>query len=284
MATQPDDDHNDDDTLDLTDKLDDQAAQQGDDDDQSGDDDQQQGDDDKPTVSFDGEEPEPEGDNSVIRAIRNELRETKRKLAEAEKASAPKPVEIGEKPTLSGCEYDEDRYETELDAWKDRKSAAERQTQSQAEQSRKANEEWQADLAEFQTKKAGLQFEDRDEVIDTASLSLDVVQQAVIVKAAADPALFLYALGKSETKRAELAKIQDPIKLAAAVARMEGAVKVTRKAPAPDRAQRGSAAMPSGGADKELERLEKEAERNGNDRTKVIAYQRALKAAAADKK
>jgi hypothetical protein len=119
-------------------------------------------------------------------------------------------------------------------------------------------------------------------VVETATLSLDMVQQAVIVKAAADPALFLYALGKSEAKRAELAKIQDPIKLAAAVARMEGAVKVTtRKAPAPDRAQRGSAPMP-GGADKELEKLEKEADRTG-DRTKVIAYKRALKDAAAAK-
>jgi hypothetical protein len=88
----------------------------------------------------------------------------------------------------------------------------------------------------FEQKKAALEFEDRDDVIDTATHPLDMVQQAVIVKAAADPALFLYALGKSEAKRAELAKIQDPIKLAAAVARMEGAVKVTkgRKAPEPD--------------------------------------------------
>jgi hypothetical protein len=105
-----------------------------------------------------------------------------------------------------------------------------------------------------------------------------MVQQAVIVKAAADPALFLYALGKSEAKRSELAKIQDPIKLAAAVARMEGAVKVTtRKAPTPDRPLSGSSKMP-GSADKEIERLEKKAAANGGDRSELIAYKAKLAA------
>jgi hypothetical protein len=123
-------------------------------------------------------------------------------------------------------------------------------------------------------------LDDRDDMIDTATSALDMVQQAVVVKAAADPALFLYALGKSEAKRAELAKIQDPIKLAAAVARMEGAVKVTtRKAPAPDRPVSGTARMP-GGADKEIERLEKKAAANGGDRSELIAYKAKLAAAA----
>lgn len=265
MATQPDDDE----PLELTEELEpDEESEE-----QPGEENPDDEGEEQPTVSFEGEEPEPESDNSVIRTMRQELRETKRKLAEAEKASAPKPIEIGEKPTLVGCEYDEERYETELDAWKARKAAADRQTETHAEQSRKANEEWQQDLSAFEQEKAALDFEDRDAAIETATLSLDMVQQAVIVKAAAKPALFMVALGKSEAKRAELAKIQDPIKLAAAVARMEGAVKVTtRKAPAPDRPLRGSASMP-GGADKELEKLEKKAAESG-DRTAVIAYKK----------
>jgi hypothetical protein len=131
-------------------------------------------------------------------------------------------------------------------------------------------------LTAFEQKKGRLEFEDRDEAISSVQSSLDLVQQAVIVKAAADPALFLYALSKSEAKRDELAKIHDPIKMAAAVARMEGAVKVTkgRKAPDPDRPARGSASMP-GGTDKQLEKLEKEADRTG-DRTKLIAYKKKL--------
>jgi hypothetical protein len=271
VATQPDDDE----PLELTEELepDESDEQQGD----EAENPEVNDEDEQTVVAFEGEEPEPESDNSVIRQMRQELRETKRKLADAEKASQPKPIDVGEKPTLAGCDFDEERYEAELDAFKERKAAADRQTQTQAEQNRAANEAWQQDLSEFEQKKGALQFDDRDDVIDTATGSLDMVQQAVVVKAAANPALFLYALGKSEAKRAELSKIQDPIKLAAAVARMEGAVKVTkgRKAPEPDRPLSGSAKMP-GGADKELEKLEKEAARNGGDRSKIIAYKARL--------
>jgi hypothetical protein len=229
-------------------------------------------------VAFEGEEPEAEPENSTVRQMRQALREKDKRIKELEQSSAPKPIEVGEKPTLASCDYDEDKFAEELEAFKDRESAAKRQSESQAEQNRRANEAWQQDLSAFEQKKAALALDDRDDMIDTATSALDMVQQAVVVKAAADPALFLYALGKSEAKRAELAKIQDPIKLAAAVARMEGAVKVTtRKAPAPDRPVSGTARMP-GGADKEIERLEKKAAANGGDRSELIAYKAKLAA------
>jgi hypothetical protein len=275
VATQPDDDQE---PLELTEELEpDEESEE-----QHGDGNPDDEGEEQPSVSFEGEEPEPESDNSVIRQMRQELRETKQRLREAEQKAAPKAIDVGPKPTMADCEFDEEKFEQELDAWKERKAAADRQNETQAELSRKANEEWQADLAAFETKKAALQFPDVADVVETATLSLDLVQQAVIVKAAADPALFLYAIGKSEAKRAELAKIQDPIKLAAAVARMEGAVKVTtRKAPAPDRPLRGSASMP-GGPDKELEKLEKKAAATG-DRTELIAYKDKLARAAKGK-
>ena len=50
-----------------------------------------------------------------------------------------------------------------------------------------------------------------------------------------------------------------------------------RKLPQPDRAITGTAPNGGGSADKELARLEKEAERTG-DRTKLIAYRRKLRA------
>jgi hypothetical protein len=240
--------------------------------------------DEQPSVSFEGEEEEPPEPNSVIRTMRQQLREKERRIAELEKSSAPQAIEIGEKPTMASCEFDEERYEAELDAYKERKAAADRQTETQAEQSRKANEAWQQDLAAFEGKKASLEFEDRDEAIETATASLPTQWHLpAIVKAAQDPALFLYALSKSPAKQAEIAKIEDPIKLAAAVARMEGAVKVTkgRKAPEPDRPLTGSGRMPSG-PDKELEKLEKEAERTG-DRTKIIAHKKRLADAAKGK-
>jgi hypothetical protein len=274
VATQPDDDE----PLELTEELesgDEPEEQRGEDDDL---DPNVNDEADETVVAFEGEEPEAEPENSTVRQMRQALREKDKRIKELEQSSAPKPIEVGEKPTLAGCDYDEDKFAEELEAFKDREAAAKRQSATQAEQSRKANEEWQADLGAFEQKKAALAFEDRDDAIDTATTSLDMVQQAVVVKAAADPALFLYALGKSEAKRAELAKIQDPIKLAAAVARMEGAVKVTtRKAPTPDRPLSGSSKMP-GSADKEIERLEKKAAANGGDRSELIAYKAKLAA------
>jgi hypothetical protein len=273
MNTDDDRPNQDDEALELTEELepgDEPEEQRGEDDDP---DPNVNDEADETVVAFEGEEPEAEPENSTVRQMRQALREKDKRIKELEQSSAPKPIEVGEKPTLAGCDYDEDKFAEELEAFKDREAAAKRQSATQAEQSRKANEEWQADLGAFEQKKAALAFEDRDDAIDTATTSLDMVQQAVVVKAAVDPALFLYALGKSEAKRSELAKIQDPIKLAAAVARMEGAVKVTtRKAPAPDRPLSGSGKLPQGG-DKELEKLEKEADRTG-DMTRLINYKR----------
>jgi hypothetical protein len=140
--------------------------------------------------------------------MRQALREKDKRIKELEQSSAPKPIEVGEKPTLAGCDYDEDKFAEELEAFKDREAAAKRQSATQAEQSRKANEEWQADLGAFEQEKAGLDFPDRDEAIETATSSLDMVQQAVIVKAAAKPALFMVRAGQKRSQA--LRTRQDP--------------------------------------------------------------------------
>lgn len=273
MATQPDDDE----PLELTEDME-VPAKTGDEAEAG----EEDGDDEQERVTFaDEEDAEPAEENSVIRQMRAELKEERRRRLEAEQKSAPAKIEVGPKPTMwdDGIDGDEALFEKRLLEWHAREADAEQQEQSQAEQDRKINEAWQQDLSTFEQKKGGLKFEDRDEAIETATASLDLVQQAVVVKAANDPALFLYALSKSPAKLAELGKIKDPVKMAAAVARMEGAVKVVkgRKAPDPDRPERGSAAMP-GGPDKQLEKLEKDAARTG-DRTALIAYKKKAKAA-----
>ncbi|MES2902679.1 MAG: hypothetical protein V4696_00695 [Pseudomonadota bacterium] len=213
-------------------------------------------------------------DSSTIRRMRQELRDAKRQLAEANKVNVPAKVEIGEKPTLESCGYDGDLFEAELDKWKDRKATAEQAQSAEQERAREHQAAWEQDVASFETKKAALGFEDYADAQGSVETSLDLVQQAVIVKAANDPALFIYALGKSDAKLSEMAKIKDPIKMAAAVARMEGAIKVEkrRKGPAIDRPATGTGAMP-GGTDKQLEKLEKEADRTG-DRSKLIRYKK----------
>jgi hypothetical protein len=220
-----------------------------------------------------------EADNTVIRRIRDRNKDLARENAELRRAAAqaaPK-IELGPKPTLAQFDYDEDEYETALDAWKDRKARVETSEAEQTAQAEQANREWQGDLASFQAKRAALALDDFDEAIEPVKAVLSLAQQAVIVKAAQDSAAFSYALGRSDVRLAELAKIQDPIKFAAAVARMEGGIKVTkrRKAAQPDRPAKGSARLP-GTPDKQLDKLEAEAERTGN-RSAVIQYKKKMK-------
>lgn len=235
-------------------------------------------------VSFADEEQdgdEGEGENTVIRRIRERNKELARENAElrqrAEAAAPTVEIDIGPKPTFADANFDEEAYEQKLDEWKERKARADRAKAEQDEIAEAAKRDWQRDLETYDAKKAALGKRDFDERIEPLRASLSLPQQAVIVKAAQDPAAFSYALAGSDARLAELAKIADPIKLAAAVARMEGGVTVTkrRKAPPPDRPARGSAKLP--GTDKQLEKLEAEAERTG-DRTAVINYKKKLEA------
>lgn len=221
-----------------------------------------------------------ESDTGLVKHLREQIRERDKRLAELSKAQ-PQQQELGPKPTLETCEYDEERFEAELERWHDQKRKADEVQQAQGNVQRQAREEWDRDYQGYQQKRAALAFADRDEVESIATATLNEVQQAVIVQAAGDPALLLYALGKNPAKLAEISKITNPLKMAVAVAKLEGDLKVNRKrkAPDPERIETGSARVAQKGPDKELERLEKEAERTG-DRTKVIAYKAKLKARA----
>jgi hypothetical protein len=160
-----------------------------------------------------------------------------------------------------------------VESWTQRKAAADRQQSESQQQDRAVAEAWQADVRRFEARKAELKVPDAEEAIETAMAGLNQVQQAVIVKAADNPALVFAALGKHPGKLAEIASIQDPLKQAAAVVKLEGTLKVAprRKAPEPEQIERGNASV-THGADKTLERLEAEAARNGGDRTKIAAY------------
>lgn len=219
-----------------------------------------------------------ERDSSVIRELRAQIRERDRLLAEARKASAPKVIDPGPKPTLEACGYDEEAFEAALDKWKDAKAkAAEAESAAEAEQ-RRAAEQWQADLSQYQAHKAALKVPDFDEAQAAVEATLSQAQQAVIVKGPFNTAQMIYALGKRPDRLEALSKIDDPIKFAYEIAELKGTMKVVsrRKAPEPETIVQGNARL-SETTDKKLERLEREAEKTG-DRTAVINYKRSLKA------
>lgn len=242
-------------------------------------------DEDELVISFDGDD-ENEGDNPEsaapdwVKEVRRKNRELEREVADLKsKATAP-VIEIGDKPTLASCDYDEERFETELDAFKERKAKAEEgQTRAQREQAEQAAE-WKAELDRLAAQERDLKVSDyADARADFAHATTDI-QQAVIVKASKNSAQLIYALGKNPERLAALAKIKDPIKLAVATSELERGLKMTtrRRAPDPEPVVRGSARLSRPGPDKELERLEKEADKT-NNRTAVVAYKRKLKAA-----
>jgi hypothetical protein len=187
--------------------------------------------DEETVVSF-GDEAAPasgDGETPLIKHLRTELRETKREIAELRKGSQPQAIEVGPKPTLADCDYDEDAFEAKLDQWKDRAAKA-KEAETEADRtSRELNEEYQRSLRSYHDGKAKLGFADVDEAEETVTALLSKDQQNVILLTADNPSMVIYALAKHPAKLEQIAQTKNPLKLAAAVAKLEGTLKVTTR-------------------------------------------------------
>lgn len=266
MADFDRDDEAQDDVLDLTeaDQAPEEPEQQDDD----------QGEDEQIVFEVDGAsvESEASGDTGLVKHLRQQIRDRDARLKQYERPQ--QPVEVGPKPTLAGVDYDEEAYERELDAWRDRKSEADKAGQQQREAEEANQKRFQDEHAAYQTKKQALGFADMPQAEAAVADALTDWQQNAIIRYAGDPAKVIYALGKSSGKRDQIASLTDPIAFAIAVSKLEGNITVSKrpKPPAPEEIARGTARSP--GVDKEEARLEKEADRTG-DRTALINYRRS---------
>jgi len=254
------------------------------DDQQSGDD--QEGDDNEVIVSIGEDAPPPDEQAHApgwVKELRKANREKEKRIRELEakltQTTEKKPVALGAKPKLEDFDYDADKFESALADWFERKRQADTEAQKlqQAEQAQK--QAWQEKLDGYGKAKAELKVRDFEDAEAVAQELFNITQQGVVLQGADNPALVIYALGKNPKKAAELAKIEDPVKFAFAVAKLEKELKVTNRkaAPAPER-MISSTGRVSGAVDSTLERLREEAARTGN-MTKVIQY-RAQKRAA----
>lgn len=239
-------------------------------------DEQGHGDDDV-EISFEGEAaPEPGSDSGLVKHLRNQLRDSQRRNADLTRA-VPK-VEAGPKPDLwEDCEGDADKYDAAIDAWKDRKTAADTQAQTIQDSDTKRQTDYNGDLEVYRVKKAAMARPDFDDAEGNVTSSLSNQMQALIVTGADDPAKVIYAIGKSPAKLAELAEITNPIKFLAAIIKLESKITMTSKRrPAdPERVVSGSASLTTS-KDTHLAKLEKLADASGN-RTDVIAYRRKMR-------
>jgi hypothetical protein len=232
-----------------------------------------------------GDEPAPEPPEAApewVRELRRVNREREREIKElrdklaAKEATLPPATDPGKKPTLEDHDYDTEAYEREITAWYERKRTADAEITRQLQAEQEQQKAWQAKLEGYGKAKAELRVPDYEEAEAVAQATFTLPQQSIIVAGAENPALLIYAMGRSPAKAKELAAITDPIKFTFAVAKLESQLKVTpRKAPpAPEKPIRSTGGVSvSGAVDGTLERLREEAARTG-DMTKVIAYKR----------
>lgn len=212
-----------------------------------------------------------------VKDLRKKQRETARELREARAkiealAAGNAPSELGAKPTLEDCDYDAERYESQLVDWYERKRKAD-EAKAKAEQAeREQSTAWQTKLESYGKAKGDLKFKDFDEAEAEVQESFSATQQAIIVKGAENPALVVYALGKNPSHAKDLAKIADHVEFAFAVAKLEAQLKVTKKntLPPPERTVNGTGRV-SGTVDSTLDRLREEAAKTG-DFSKVLKY------------
>lgn len=211
-----------------------------------------------------------------LRRQHRELQKQNRELqAKLQTAAPAQQVTLGAKPTLESADYDTARYEQQLEAWYARKREVEAQERQAREVQEQHTRAWQEKLEGYAKAKTELKVKDYDDAEVIVQQALNTVQQGVILQGADNPALVVYALGRNPKKAKELAAIQDPVKFAFAVAKLEKDMKVTnRKPPAPESTVRSG--TPASANDSTLERLRAEAERTGNY-SKVVQYKQQLR-------
>ena len=282
MKTAELDDNDNIDTID----IDSDFNEQSDDETNAIDDAQDDEDDEDEVVISIGEESPPQDEEvrapAWVRELRKSNREKERKIRELEAklnttATETKPVALVAKPTLESCDYDSDEYEQKLAAWYEHKreyDAAEDNAKAQRDAESKA---WQDKLDSYAKAKASLKVRDYDEAEATALDTFDVTQQGIVLQGSDNPALLIYAIGKSTKRAKELAAITDPVKFAFAVAKLETQLKVTnrRASTTPERTITSGGRV-SGSIDSQLERLRAEALKTG-DLSKVMEYKRRNK-------
>lgn len=235
-----------------------------------------------------GEEPpppEPEPAPEWVRELRKSHRELQRRNRELEAKIQQAPetnpvVTLGAKPSLESCDHDIDNYEASLADWYERKRSVDEQEAKARQAEQEQAEAWQQKLQGYAEAKTKLKVKDYDDAEEVAQQAFNVVQQGVMIQGAENPALVIYALGKNPKKAKELAQIDDPVKFAFAVAKLESQLKISNRKAATRPEKQVSATAPIKGAvDSTLERLREEASRTGN-MDKVMAYKRAQKRAA----
>lgn len=235
-------------------------------------------------ISMDGEDiaQEDEEQNRApawVKDLRKASREKDKKIRELEarlnakdESQNPQEVRLGTKPKLEDFDYDPDVYEEKLVEWYEQKRQYDEQVKAAEKAREEADKSWQEKLLGYNKAKTELKVRDYEEAEEFVQDKFSVTQQSILLQGLENPALVVYALGKNHKRAAELASINDPVRFAVAVGKLETQLKVTtRKSPPPPTKTVTGTARVSGAVDSALDRLRAEAEKTG-DYTKVLKY------------
>ena len=230
-----------------------------------------------------GDEPAPtqESENAApawLKDLRKSDREKTRRIRELEQRlqqaqPAPQAVVIGPKPSLQGCDYDEEKFAAEFEAWQDRRIKSELNRIESEKASEAQAAEWNKRLNGYQQQKMAIRVPNFDAAEDVVKDVLSVTQQSLLIKACKQPALMVAALGNNERKARELAALSDPVEFVAELVRTEAQLKTQARKPAtlPEKSIPRSSMSGAAAVDNQLSKLQEQAARTG-DRTPVVRY------------
>ena len=204
------------------------------------------------------------------RDLRKQNLNLKRQLEEKDVEKSP--TDPGPKPTLESCDFKADEFGEKLDEWHEKNRVHKSEQEA-------ANASWQEQLNGYQEKRDALapRVTGFDEAEATTKDYLNDFQQGILIKAAENPALVVYFLGKNPDELERISKTKDHFKFSAEVAKLEAKLKTTKRKPVtqPEEKVEGSAST-SGGEDAVLEKLRAEAAETG-DHSKVIAHRKKMR-------
>lgn len=259
---------------------DDDATDDDDDEEGEGGEDQDAGDDDEYQIVVGDIEARAEDEPEGVRNLREALKETKRRLKEAESRLAPATDDVGEKPNIDDYWDNPEQYDIDRDAWADRKRKADEARRQQEEAAERFQKRWQEQERQFEEGWGALPMKGKDTARAKVEDQFDTMQRAMLVKAArGNAAALFYVLGSDQARIDKLkALADDPAEFIAEAAVLAKETQVQKRKPttAPETRHTGQSGGGGGRGDSKLERLEREAEKTG-DRTELLAYRRKLR-------
>jgi hypothetical protein len=213
----------------------------------------------------------------AAREAASKARSLEAELAEARAMSAPKDAVI-ERPTLEACGFDPDLLEKKLEVYLVAQSEVKAKAAAREAEMKAADDDYQARLAKYATEKKAIKVDDFDGLEDAVRGALTKEQQSVMVRNVENLAHVIAALGKSKKALAELTAEKDIDRFAYRLAKLEGKITVTTKAPPPPETKlRGGGGIAV--AQVSMEKLKERAESSG-DYTEYFAAKRRLAAKA----